>query len=57
VTTILAATLGLVVANVARPWQHVAAETTTQFGPETFVSIVPRNPIDAAARTDSSSAF
>jgi DAACS family dicarboxylate/amino acid:cation (Na+ or H+) symporter len=73
VTTILAATLGLIVANVARPWEQVrpetrvalmdrfatdassrvdAAETTARFGPETFVNIVPRNPIDAAARTD-----
>jgi DAACS family dicarboxylate/amino acid:cation (Na+ or H+) symporter len=29
-----------------------AAATTGKFGPETFVNIVPRNPIDAAARTD-----
>jgi DAACS family dicarboxylate/amino acid:cation (Na+ or H+) symporter len=29
-----------------------AAQTTAKFGPETFVNIVPRNPIDAAARTD-----
>ena len=29
-----------------------AAATTGQFGVETFVSIVPRNPIDAAAKTD-----
>jgi DAACS family dicarboxylate/amino acid:cation (Na+ or H+) symporter len=29
-----------------------AAETTARFGPETFINIVPRNPIDAAARTD-----
>jgi DAACS family dicarboxylate/amino acid:cation (Na+ or H+) symporter len=29
-----------------------AAETTAKFGPDTFVNIVPRNPIDAAARTD-----
>jgi DAACS family dicarboxylate/amino acid:cation (Na+ or H+) symporter len=29
-----------------------AAATTGQFGPDTFVNIVPRNPIDAAARTD-----
>ncbi len=29
-----------------------AAATTAQFGPETFVNIVPRNPIDAAAKTD-----
>ena len=29
-----------------------AAATTAKFGPETFINIVPRNPIDAAARTD-----
>ena len=29
-----------------------ASETTAKFGPDTFVNIVPRNPIDAAARTD-----
>jgi dicarboxylate/amino acid:cation (Na+ or H+) symporter, DAACS family len=29
-----------------------AAATTGQFGPDTFVNIVPRNPIDAAAKTD-----
>jgi DAACS family dicarboxylate/amino acid:cation (Na+ or H+) symporter len=29
-----------------------AAATTGKFGPETFINIVPRNPIDAAARTD-----
>ena len=29
-----------------------AAATSGQFGPETFVNIVPRNPIDAAAKTD-----
>jgi DAACS family dicarboxylate/amino acid:cation (Na+ or H+) symporter len=29
-----------------------AAATTARFGPETFVNIVPRNPIDAAAKTD-----
>ncbi len=73
VTTALAATLGLVVVNVARPWEQVtpetrdalmarfsgdaatrveAAATTGRFGPETFINIVPRNPIDAAARTD-----
>jgi len=73
VTTCLAATLGLVVVNVMRPWERVAPETrvelmerfagdastrveaaatTAKFGPETFVNIVPRNPIDAAAKTD-----
>ena len=73
VTTILAATLGLIVVNTTRPWERVspetsaqlmerfkgdassrveAAATTAKFGPETFVNIVPRNPIDAAAKTD-----
>jgi DAACS family dicarboxylate/amino acid:cation (Na+ or H+) symporter len=73
VTTAMAATLGLIVVNLMRPWERVtpetraelmerfrgdassrveAAATTARFGPETFVNIVPRNPIDAAARTD-----
>jgi DAACS family dicarboxylate/amino acid:cation (Na+ or H+) symporter len=73
VSTVLAATLGLIVVNTSRPWERVtpetrvalmerfrgdasskveAAATTAQFGPETFVNIVPRNPIDAAAKTD-----
>jgi len=73
VTTVMAATLGLIVVNTTRPWEQVApettaalmerfksdassrveaAETTAKFGPDTFVNIVPRNPIDAAARTD-----
>jgi DAACS family dicarboxylate/amino acid:cation (Na+ or H+) symporter len=73
VTTCLAATLGLVVVNVMRPWERVAPETrvelmdrfagdastrveaaatTAKFGPETFINIVPRNPIQAAANTD-----
>lgn len=73
ITTMLAATLGLVVVNISRPWDRVtpdtrvalmerfktdassrvdAAATTAQFGPDTFVNIVPRNPIDAAAKTD-----
>ena len=73
VTTCLAATLGLIVVNVMRPWERVlpetraalmerfagdastrveASTTTAKFGPETFVNIVPRNPIDAAATTD-----
>ena len=73
VTTMLAATLGLIVVNISRPWERVtpetrvelmerfrgdastrveAAETTAKFGPETFVNIVPRNPIQAAANTD-----
>ena len=29
-----------------------ASESTGQFGPDTFINIVPRNPIDAAAKTD-----
>ena len=73
VTTAMAATLGLIVVNLMRPWERVtpetraelmerfkgdassrveAAATTAKFGPELFVSIVPRNPIDAAAKTD-----
>lgn len=73
ITTVLAATLGLIVVNIARPWERVtpetrvalmerfkgdastrveAAATTGKFGPETFINIVPRNPIDAAAKTD-----
>ena len=73
ITTILAATLGLIIVNAFRPWEYVAPETRTalmqrfagdasskveaagstgRFGPETFVNIVPRNPIDAAAKTD-----
>lgn len=73
ITTILAATLGLIVVNIMQPWERVspetrvelmerfagdastrveAAATTAKFGPETFVNIVPRNPIDAAAKTD-----
>jgi dicarboxylate/amino acid:cation (Na+ or H+) symporter, DAACS family len=72
-TTALAATLGLIVVNISRPWERVspetraelmerfagdastrveAAATTAKFGPDTLVNIVPRNPIDAAARTD-----
>jgi DAACS family dicarboxylate/amino acid:cation (Na+ or H+) symporter len=72
VTTAMAATLGLIIVNLMRPWERVAPETrvqlmerfagdaatvkTTQqgqaFGINTFVNIVPRNPIDAAAKTD-----
>ncbi|MBM3750780.1 MAG: dicarboxylate/amino acid:cation symporter [Acidimicrobiia bacterium] len=73
VTTCLAATLGLIVVNMMKPWERVspetrvelmdrfagdastrveAAATTAKFGPETFINIVPRNPIDAAAKTD-----
>ncbi len=73
ITTTLAATLGLIIVNVMRPWERVAPETrvdlmarfagdastrveaaatTAKFGPGTFVNIVPRNPIDSAAKTD-----
>jgi DAACS family dicarboxylate/amino acid:cation (Na+ or H+) symporter len=72
VTTGLAATLGLIVVNVARPWERVTPETraelmdrfagdasarvetaaTTEFGINTFVNIIPRNPVQAAASTD-----
>jgi DAACS family dicarboxylate/amino acid:cation (Na+ or H+) symporter len=74
VTTALAATLGLVVVNIARPWEQISSETRTQllerfageaatkvtasesatqeFGMNTLVSIVPRNPIKAAADGD-----
>jgi DAACS family dicarboxylate/amino acid:cation (Na+ or H+) symporter len=71
-TTAMAATLGLVIVNMVRPWERVAPETRVElmkrfagdaatvqtaqagqaFGINTFVSIVPRNPIDAAAKTD-----
>jgi DAACS family dicarboxylate/amino acid:cation (Na+ or H+) symporter len=71
-TTAMAATLGLIIVNMIKPWERVAPETrvalmerfagdaatvkTAQqgqaFGINTFVSIVPRNPIDAAAKTD-----
>jgi DAACS family dicarboxylate/amino acid:cation (Na+ or H+) symporter len=72
-TTAMAATLGLVVVNIAQPWAQVTpetradlmarfssdaagrvaqSETTAKFGPDTFVNIVPRNPVDSAARTD-----
>lgn len=72
-TTVLAATLGLVVVNVMQPWERITPETRTElmdrfstqaagrveqsqttakFGPDTFINIVPRNPVDAAARTD-----
>ncbi len=72
VTTVLAATLGLIVVNIARPWERVTPETRealmerfagdasgrveasqrSTFGIQTFVDIVPRNPIQAAANTD-----
>ena len=72
-STVMAATLGLIIVNASRPWEYVAPETRTalmerfstdasskveaagstgRFGPETFINIVPRNPIDAAAKTD-----
>ncbi|MEZ5289337.1 MAG: dicarboxylate/amino acid:cation symporter, partial [Vicinamibacterales bacterium] len=71
-TTVLAATLGLIVVNTMRPWERVSAETreelmtrfagdasgrvemaaTSEFGVQTLVNIVPRNPIQAAANTD-----
>ncbi len=72
-TTILAATLGLIVVNIMQPWEQVTpetrvelmdrfssaaagrveqSETTAKFGPDTFVNIVPRNPVDSAAKTD-----
>lgn len=72
-TTVLAATLGLIVVNIMQPWERITPETRTElmdrfsgqaagrveqsqttakFGPDTFVNIVPRNPVDAAARTD-----
>ena len=72
VTTVLAATLGLIVVNTIRPWERVSAETreelmsrfagdasgrveaaaTSEFGVQTLINIVPRNPIQAAADTD-----
>jgi dicarboxylate/amino acid:cation (Na+ or H+) symporter, DAACS family len=72
ITTAMAATLGLVVVNISRPWERVTPETRqalmdrfakdassrveaaalSQFGMDTLVNIVPRNPIKAAADTD-----
>jgi DAACS family dicarboxylate/amino acid:cation (Na+ or H+) symporter len=72
ITTVLAATLGLIIVNVMRPWERVSPETRTElmarfandassrveaaamsnFGMDTLVNIVPRNPIRAAADTD-----
>ncbi len=72
ITTCLAATLGLIIVNAARPWERVTPETRqalmdrfakdasgrveaaamSQFGMDTLVNIVPRNPIKAAADTD-----
>jgi DAACS family dicarboxylate/amino acid:cation (Na+ or H+) symporter len=72
VTTAMAATLGLIIVNFARPWERVSPETRealmarfagdassrveaaalSQFGMDTLINIVPRNPIRAAADTD-----
>ncbi|HUF25149.1 MAG TPA: dicarboxylate/amino acid:cation symporter [Vicinamibacterales bacterium] len=72
ITTAMAATLGLVIVNLMRPWERVAPETRVElmeqfagdaatrietsqqqrFGIQTLINIVPRNPIDSAARTD-----
>ncbi len=72
VTTAMAATLGLVVVNLMRPWERVTPETrvalmerfakdasgrvetaaTSEFGMQTLINIVPRNPIQAAVNTD-----
>jgi DAACS family dicarboxylate/amino acid:cation (Na+ or H+) symporter len=72
VTTALAATLGLIVVNLMRPWERVTPDTrealmarfagdassrveaaaTSEFGMQTLINIVPRNPIQAAANTD-----
>ncbi len=72
VTTALAATLGLIIVNLMRPWERVTLETrealmarfagdassrveaaaTSDFGMQTLINIVPRNPIQAAANTD-----
>jgi DAACS family dicarboxylate/amino acid:cation (Na+ or H+) symporter len=72
VTTVLAATIGLVAVNVVRPGDQlspairaqllqtysrdasskVEAAATSNFGIETLVNIVPRNPVRAAADLD-----
>lgn len=72
ITTAMAATLGLIIVNFARPWDRVTPETRaalmdrfakdassrveaaamSEFGIDTLVNIVPRNPIRAAADTD-----
>ena len=72
VTTAMAASLGLVVVNMMRPWERVTPETRTalmerfagdasgrvetaarsEFGMQTLINIVPRNPIQAAVNTD-----
>ena len=71
-TTALAVTLGLILANVIRPGdaldptmreallqtysgeaaERVAISESNEFGINTFVNIVPRNPLDAASRGD-----
>ena len=72
ITTAMAASLGLVVVNLMRPWERVTPETraelmerfskdasgrvevaaTSEFGMQTLINIVPRNPIQAAVNTD-----
>lgn len=72
ITTAMAATLGLIVVNVMRPWERVTPETRQalmerfskdasgrvetsaqqDFGMNTLINIVPRNPVQAAANTD-----
>lgn len=72
VTTCLAATLGLIVVNIMRPWERISPETRvalmerfakdassrveaaalSNFGMDTLINIVPRNPIRSAADTD-----
>lgn len=72
ITTAMAASLGLIVVNVMRPWERVTPETrqalmdrfagdaegrvktsaAQDFGMNTLINIVPRNPIQAAANTD-----
>ena len=72
ITTCLAATLGLIVVNLMRPWERISPETRvalmerfktdassrveaaamSNFGMDTLINIVPRNPIKSAADTD-----
>jgi dicarboxylate/amino acid:cation (Na+ or H+) symporter, DAACS family len=73
-TTALAATTGLIVVNLTRPWEQVSTATraellerfageaatkveasaaaTTEFGVQTIVNIVTRNPIRSAVEND-----
>jgi DAACS family dicarboxylate/amino acid:cation (Na+ or H+) symporter len=71
-TTVAAATLGLIIVNLTRPWERVSPETRvalmerfskdastgvaaaamSNFGMDTIVNIVPRNPVRAASDTD-----